>query len=327
MRYSINVKDLEIGMFVILPTSWFEHPFLTGKFIIKSQDQIDKIIQCGFTEVFIDTQKGTGHATSGPKNRANEIIIPPQKWEPETLIPLELSEAIRDTSLSSEKKSQIVYISSLQIMERLLEDPSVENIKASKQGIAEIVDVIMWDDAICNHLLKITSHDYNTYTHSVNVGVLSILLAKALLKGSDDHDLHELGAGFFLHDIGKVRIDLSILNKPGQLTEDELHIIQAHPRHGYNLLSETNQLSNECNIIVMQHHEKDNGKGYPYGLKGDEIHLYAQICRLADVYDSLTSERSYRRRLSTFDALKLMKEELSDNFHKLLFEKFVVLFS
>jgi HD-GYP domain-containing protein (c-di-GMP phosphodiesterase class II) len=76
----------------------------------------------------------------------------------------------------------------------------------------------------------------------------------------------------------------------------------------------------------MQHHEMENGDGYPHGLKGNDIHQYGRICRLADVYDSLTSDRSYRRRLNTFDALKLMKEEMTGHFHRELFEKFVLLF-
>jgi HD-GYP domain-containing protein (c-di-GMP phosphodiesterase class II) len=184
----------------------------------------------------------------------------------------------------------------------------------------------MADDATSSRLLGITSHDFNTYTHSVNVGVLSVLFAKALIKGTDAHNLHELGAGLFLHDIGKVRVDQSILNKQGRLTEDGRHIIREHPRHGYDILSETNQLTEECKIIVMQHHEKANGSGYPHGLKGDNIHLYGRICRLADVYDALTSDRGYRQRLSTFDALKLMKKELKYTFDKELFHKFVLLF-
>jgi HD-GYP domain-containing protein (c-di-GMP phosphodiesterase class II) len=327
MHVAIRVNDLRIGMYVILPVSWFKHPFLVGRFPIKSQDQIDKIRDSGFDEVFIDTSKGSVPADAGSRSGIERITIPPKTWEPEKLIPPELREAIRDTSLPPEKKSQVVYRSSLQLMERLLEDPKVENIKAAKQGIAEIVDLIIADDATSAHLLKITSHDFNTYTHSVNVGVLSVLLVKSLVKGSDAHDLHEVGAGLFLHDIGKVRIDPAILNKPGRLTAEENHIIREHPRHGYDILAETDQLSEECRIIVMQHHEKENGKGYPRGLKGNDIHLYGRICRLADVYDSLTSERAYRQRLNTFDALKLMQEEMAGNFQKELFDKFVLLFA
>jgi response regulator RpfG family c-di-GMP phosphodiesterase len=327
MHVAVRVKDLRVGMYVTLPASWFKHPFLRGTFLITSPEQVDAIRDSGFDKVLIDTAKGSGPAAAGSTSGIGSTMVPPRTWEPEKLVPVELREAIRDRSLPPEKKSQIVYRSSLQLMERLLEDPKVENIKASKQGIAEIVDLIVADDATSRHLLRITSHDFNTYTHSVNVGVLSVLLVKTLVKGSDAHDLHEVGAGLFLHDIGKVRIDPAILNKPGLLTAEEKHIIREHPRHGYDILAETDQLSEECRIIVMQHHERENGTGYPFGLKGDDIHLYGRICRLADVYDSLTSERAYRQRLTTFEALKHMQGELSGNFQKALFEEFVLLFA
>jgi HD-GYP domain-containing protein (c-di-GMP phosphodiesterase class II) len=159
------------------------------------------------------------------------------------------------------------------------------------------------------------------------VGVFSIMLAKHLFKSSDAHDMHELGAGFFLHDIGKVRIDPAIINKPGKVTDEEMDLIRTHPYQGYKILKETNQLTEECMVIVMQHHEREDGTGYPRRLKGDEIHTYGRICCIADVYDALTAERSYKQRLNTFDALKLMKEKLLNHFHQEMFEKFVLMFT
>ena len=207
-----------------------------------------------------------------------------------------------------------------------VEDPKAENVGEAKKGIAEVVDLIVADDETAFHLLRISSHDFYTYTHSVNVGVLSILLSKALFKKSDAHDMHELGAGFFLHDIGKVRVDPAIINKPGRLTEDEMKIMRTHPYQSYKILSETNHLTEECKIIALQHHEREDGKGYPRRLKGDEIHVYGRIGCISDVYDALTAERSYKPKLTPFEALKIMKEEMIEHFHKDVFEKFVLLF-
>jgi HD-GYP domain-containing protein (c-di-GMP phosphodiesterase class II) len=187
--------------------------------------------------------------------------------------------------------------------------------------------MIIADDATSKELLKITSYDYYTYTHSVNVGVFSVLLAKHLFKGSDAHNMHELGAGFFLHDIGKVRIDPAIINKPGKVTDEEMEKIRTHPYQGFKILSETNQLTKECKVIVMQHHERADGSGYPRQLKEEDIHAYGRICCIADVYDALTAERSYKQKLNTFDALKLMKEKLLNHFQQDMFEKFVLLFT
>jgi HD-GYP domain-containing protein (c-di-GMP phosphodiesterase class II) len=326
MRDTISTKDLKVGMYVVLPSSWHRPPFLNREFKIASQEQIDKIVDYGLATVVIDTEKGAAWKTATLTTEST-ASVPPKTWEPDKLVPPELREAIHDKRLPSETKSKIVYQCSLDLMGRLFEDPKTENIREAKAGIAEIVDLVISDDATSAALLKITSHDFYTYTHSVNVGVLCVLLCKSLFKGSDAHDLHELGAGFFLHDIGKVRIAPEIINKRGKLTEAEMAVMRTHPDQGYTILSDTKQLTEECRIIVAQHHERQDGSGYPQKLKGDEIHAYGRICSIADVYDALTSERSYQKKLDTFSALKLMKEQLLEHFHQNMFEKFVLLFT
>jgi len=327
MRDTILTKDLKIGMFVLLPYSWLKPPFLIREFKITSQDEIKKIIDYGLATIIIDTEKGLD--TKGTENQGlkNPAVMPPKTWEPDKLVPPELREAIHDKKLSPEKKSKVVYQCSLELMGRLFDDPKTENIREAKVGITEIVDLIISDDATSAALLEITSYDYYTYAHSVNVGVFSVLLAKSLYKGSHAHNMHELGAGFFLHDIGKVRVDPAIINKPGKLTDDEMAVMRTHPDQGYAILSETKQLTEECRIIVLQHHERQDGAGYPKKLVGDDIHEYGRICSIADVYDALTAERSYKKKLDTYNALTLMKEQLLGHFHQEMFEHFVRLFA
>jgi HD-GYP domain-containing protein (c-di-GMP phosphodiesterase class II) len=244
-----------------------------------------------------------------------------------TIVPDELREAIHNAKLPPQEKAKAVQAHSVTMIRNLLDNPTAGNISDTKKVIADVVDLILTDDATSLYLLSITSHDFYTYTHSVNVGFLSVLLSKALFKKSTGHDMHELGAGFFLHDLGKVNIDPAIINKPGKLTEEEMTKMKQHPDIGYKVLYETNQLTHECKKIVMQHHERYDGKGYPLGLKGDEIHLYGRICSVADVFDALTSDRPYRQKLKPFPALKLMKEQMIEHFHKELFDKFVFLFT
>jgi len=331
MKKKVKVHDLKIGMRVHLPSAWLNHPFLKNRFTITSHDQIQKIIDSGFKEVIVDVSSSSvlpSYAIRGESSGdREEYFTPPKQWDPEQLIPVELKEAIQDKKLDPEKKAVIVYQSALKIMTRLLEDPRAENIHVVKKGIANIVDLIVSDDATSKNLLSITSHDFYTYTHSVNVGVLSILLSKALFRGSYSHDMHELGSGFFLHDLGKVRIDQDILNKPAKLSEAEMQEVRKHPFLGYKILLDAKQLTEECRIIVMQHHEREDGTGYPNRLKGKDIHVYGRICSLADVYDALTSERPYKQGLPPFDALKLMKEQMLHHFGQDLFDKFVLLFA
>jgi len=102
--------------------------------------------------------------------------------------------------------------------------------------------------------------------------------------------------------------------------------MRRHPHLGFKLLQDTRQLTDESKIIVLQHHERIDGTGYPKGLRGNEIHIYARICAIADVCDALTSDRPYRKKMAPFVALKLMREEMMHHFQKDLFEQFVLLF-
>lgn len=336
MTEKLPVSQLSIGMYVEIPLSWNRHPFIKNRFKLKSQQQIEKIKSCGLKQILVhpelsdvaipkqvDTSsltKDTG-IVPDPKEQ-----IPPEKWNPRTLVPNELIEALNDRKMSSDLKAKAVYQHSKTMMDRLFESPSAENIVTSKQVISSVTDLVLSDDETAGNLLRITSHDFYTYTHSVNVGITAILLSKELFRHSSGHDLHELGAGFFLHDLGKIMVDPEVINKPGKLTEAEMAHMRIHPYQGYKILKDANALSDECKFIVMQHHEYHDGSGYPKRLQGDEIHRYARICCIADVFDALTSERSYKKAMKPFDALKLMQQQMSEHFDKKLFGEFVLLF-
>ena len=326
MQRTINIDNLKVGMYVILPVSWYQHPFVKNEFLINSKKQIEKISESGIREVILDTKRskfGGNQKTCRPQTESEQTAKPTTT---KTVVPVGLLDAIHDLRLPPQDKAKAVMAHSIAMINNLLENPTAENIQDVKKGIAEVVDLILTDDETSLYLLSITSHDFYTYTHSVNVGFLAVSLSKSLFKKSMAHNMHELGAGFFLHDLGKVEVDESIINKPGKLTEEEMNQMKQHPLMGYKILYETNQLSHECKKIVLQHHERFDGKGYPNGLEGGDIHLYGRICSIADVFDALTSERSYRQKLDPFAALKLMKEEMINHFHRDLFEQFVLLF-
>jgi HD-GYP domain-containing protein (c-di-GMP phosphodiesterase class II) len=224
-----------------------------------------------------------------------------------------------------EDKTRIVYTRSVEMINDVLNRPTTKNIGEAKRAIVGVVDMILSEKETSHFLARITGHDFYTYTHSVNVGFLAVCLAKTVLQRSDAHDMHELGAGFFLHDLGKVRIPPEIINKPGRLSEEEMNVIRKHPSQGFKILQEARQLTEECKTIVLQHHERIDGTGYPKRLHGEEIHIYGKICSIADVYDALTSDRPYRQKMRPFDALQLMKNEMINHFHKELFEKFILM--
>lgn len=154
-------------MHVRVPVSWFDHPFLLNEFTVKSQSQIDKFLAYGIPTVVIDAAytlhlSETESVSHGAQDVHPELTTPPKVWDPEKLVPVELREAVRDKKLPPEQKSRIVYQSSLALVERLFEDPKAENLQVAKESIAEVVDMILVEDATSRELLKITSYDYYT---------------------------------------------------------------------------------------------------------------------------------------------------------------------
>jgi len=152
-------------------------------------------------------------------------------------------------------------------------------------------------------MVRFKEHDYHTFIHSVNVALLATLTALEL--GYQGKSLRYLTMGALLHDLGKLNVPREILNKPGALNEREFTIIKQHPLDGEAMLSKAEVLPRILRT-VRQHHERWDGKGYPDGLSGPEIHLDAQIVAVADVYDALTVDRSYRKAMPPYHALEMI---------------------
>lgn len=323
MSFKFPVNELKIGMFVEIPLPWHRHPFMKNAFLISSPDDLMKIQNLGIPEVIVDPERSqvldtdTGDdEVSRAEGKAGHIPV----------VPSELYQVIRDPGLKPEKRAELVNVYTLKMMENLFKTPTVSRIREVKRGIISVVDLILKDAETTRYLIHITAHDWYTYTHCSNVGILGVALAKAVFGLDSEHDLYALGVGFFLHDLGKVRIADSILNKPGPLTEAEMKEIRKHPYYGFAMLTEARQLTLESKTIVLQHHERFDGSGYPRGLKGKEIHLYGRLCALVDVFDALTSDRPYRKGMSCFEALKLMRDGMLNHFEVSLFEKMVNMF-
>ena len=192
-------------------------------------------------------------------------------------------------------------------MKDLFDDPrSGENIKEAQNAVSAMIDSLTANKDTIHDLLSLRGFDYYTYTHSVNVGVLSIGLGVAINLSKDDTE--KLGVGALLHDIGKSSIPSEILNKQGRLDNREFMIIQGHVLEGERLVKE-NKLPRESIPAVVQHHEKISGRGYPLHLSEKEIALFGKITAIADCYDALTTNRPYRQALTPFQALVTISKE------------------
>ena len=149
-------------------------------------------------------------------------------------------------------------------------------------------------------------YDDSTYAHSINVALIANVLAGWL--GMNENDILLVTQCGLLHDIGKLRIPDSIIKKPGKLTDEEFNIVKTHPYAGYEILSKQKMNPHIINAAMM-HHERFDGTGYPFGLKGEKIDIFARIISIADVYDAMTSARVYRGAMCPFKVIDIFEKE------------------
>lgn len=185
---------------------------------------------------------------------------------------------------------------------------------------AAIVDELLRHPDAVMHLTDIRTYDDYTFGHSVNVAVLSALTGIEL--GYTRVQLQELTLGCLLHDLGKLAVPAEILNKPGKLSEEEMEIVKTHTEAGFDILRHNPGVPLLAAHIAFQHQERLNGTGYPRGLKGQEIHEYARIAAVADVYDALTSDRPYRKGLLPHIVYEIMAASVGDCFEERIFKLF-----
>lgn len=233
----------------------------------------------------------------------------------------EYLESLEKTSLTGkhekEFKAIVIKEKSKIIIKDVLNDPrSGKKIKESTKSVESIATSIFEDRETLYDLISIKNYDYYTYTHSVNVAVLTIGLGIAM--GLPPEDIHNLGFGAMLHDIGKSSISPEILNKPDKLTAIEYQIMQNHVIEGEKILREHDFFPADSLPAVTQHHEKLSGKGYPFNIKAGKIKLYGKITAIADFYDALTTQRPYKSALTPFNALSIILKETEDYDQELL---------
>lgn len=173
------------------------------------------------------------------------------------------------------------------------------------------------------YLSQVRVRDEFTYSHILDVTALSIALAVKV--GFSKQEVKEVALAAILHDLGKLMIPRSIMFKPGRLNEKEFEVMQLHPGLGYKLITETLGLPVHIARPALEHQEMYGGGGYPLGLKGDEIHPYSHLVKIADVYDALTSKRPYKESIPSSKAIKIMLSEGEKSFHPEYLAQFVAL--
>jgi putative nucleotidyltransferase with HDIG domain len=186
--------------------------------------------------------------------------------------------------------------------------PSSIAIEEASRGLTELVRDLSTQIKNNHDLLSILSdvytYDNYIFTHSFNVTLYSLAIGREL--GLTEKELEILGLGAILHDVGKMKIPSEILFKTGKLTDEEFEAIKKHPQDGFDILRNVQTISLLVAHCAYQHHERINGSGYPRRIKGDDIHPFAKILAVADVFDAVTSDRVYRGAMLPHNGLEIL---------------------
>lgn len=322
MLKRIAVKDIQLGMFICeFCGSWMEHPFWKTKFLLTDENDLQAIQSSGIKELWIDVTQGADLGIAVPGKTKEEV----ERETEAVLLEAENSHSKEKTSLEDEiqtaaklcakaKEAVIAMFSDTRMGKAI----QVEQARALVEDISN--SVLRQPHALIS-LARLKTADEYTYMHSVAVCALMIALARQLNLAEEM--VHEAGFAGLLHDIGKVGIPLKVLNKPGKLTDSEFAIVKSHPEVGAKILIESYQVSPVVLDVCLHHHEKIDGTGYPFGLKGDTISLFAKMGAVCDVYDAITSNRPYKKGWAPADSIRKMAEWSKGHFDEAVFQAFV----
>lgn len=219
-----------------------------------------------------------------------------------------IDEWLKDPSLSVELRvSRINELFSESISKSFKKEDPEDAIKLSTE-FGRLTSTLLNDSqVVADDMMQVLQHDYTTFTHSSNVSYYAVMLAKEL--GYGPQELSEIATGGLLHDVGKIEIDDRILTKPGKLDDAEFRQIRRHPTEGFRKLCKQPNVSYGQLMMTYQHHERLDGRGYPVGVTADEIHPWAKICCVVDVFEALTSHRPYRQPISAETAFQIMSKD------------------
>lgn len=266
----ISIEKVREGMLLAKTLFSIDGNILLNSGIKLKESYINKFKEIGISEIYIDDQI------------SSDIVI---------------DDVVRDETRFEARMAV------KRAMDNMVHSNSVD-VKPIRNVVGKIIEELLTvRDAVIN-LQDIKSLDNYTFAHSANVCVLSAITGISM--GYDSDRLKELCLGALLHDIGKTKVPYEILNKPGPLTAEEYEEMKKHTKYGYEILKQSSDISVYTSYIALTHHEKYNGEGYPLGLEGKDIHEFSRIVSIADVYDAMTSDRIYRKKINISEAVEYL---------------------
>ena len=269
------------------------------------------------------------------KKKYYQVYIPESQRELflNSLANKEHLETIEKTSVLKDMASkhlENIFEGNHELESELLE----ESLEACKETVQEMVNIVteVTVDELRGLMGDLSFHDFYTYDHSINVSLYSVTILKELFPKSTEEELTQIGLGGLLHDIGKIKVPVEVLNSVQKLSEEDFAHIKRHPIEGVNLMRtrgirEIDGLDAGPVIsVIEEHHEHYDGSGYPKGLKGGDIHLFSKIVAIADFFDAVTTKRPYQDILETDQAIEIMRNTRGKKLDPVLFDKFASIF-
>ena len=326
MLKKIPVSQLRLGMHLHkLEGAWIQHPFWKTRFVIESTQDLQRLHECGVADCWIDTDLGLDVASpplpaqvaaaappAAPRPAPQPEPLPaPPPAEPSQPMSAELKQA---AAICNRGREAVVAMFNEARMGRTVDAEGCLPL------VEEISNSVIRNPGAMVSLARLKTKDDYSYMHSVAVCALMISLARQL--GMDEADCRVAGLAGLLHDIGKALMPLEVLNKPGRLTEPEFAIMRSHPARGHQLLVEGQGCSEATLDVVLHHHERMDGTGYPHRLAADGISQLARMGAVCDVYDAITSNRPYKEGWDPAESIARMAS-WKGHFDTVLFSAFV----
>jgi len=222
-----------------------------------------------------------------------------------------------ETALQVQKEAQTVIRN---IMQDIRLGKNIQSDRV-KRVVNSMIDSILNNPDALASLTRMKGYDEHTFVHSINVCILSLTLARHM--NFDRDEMLEIGIGALLHDVGKMRIHPQILKKPESLTAEEWVEVKKHPLYSYEILESSKEIPDESKPVALQHHERQDGSGYPYGLKGNEISRFGQVVGIIDFYDAITTDQWYKKGLQPHEGIQQIYEKAHTEFNLVLVERFI----
>ncbi len=324
MIKKINLQDLTIGMWIErFPGTWIERPFWKQSFMLTDLKDLQTIQKSGIPYLWINTDRGRDITRTPIAEPPPEVIIDAPQ-EPKPLSAVETMEFERE---NVEKEIQLAYLICEEAREAVSSMFGMSyfgksiDIEEARNIVAKLIQSIERNrDAILSIAIVKTEMEY-TFTRSVTVAGLMIALAFALEL--DKEQIEEAGIAGLLFDVGMMSVPPEIRFKKKPLTEAEMQVVKRHPIEGYNILKEKGQYSDAVLDVSLHHHERLDGKGYPDQLVGDEIPPLSRMAAICAAYESLVSDRPYRRAIRSTEAIRELFKRSMTQFDATMLEAFV----